>query len=744
MNQLLQNLSTGKISLAEVPIPTLRKGSLLIASHKTLVSAGTERMLVEFGKANFISKALQQPDKVKMILGKVKTDGLMPTINAVRSKLDQPLALGYCNAGIVLESGVDSFQKGDRVVSNGNHSEVVLVPEKLCAKIPDGVDDESAAFTVLAAVGLQGIRLIKPTLGETVVVLGLGLIGLLTVQMLRANGCRVLGVDFDSSRCHMARQFGAECVDLSKGEDPIEVAHAFTRGRGVDAVVVAATTKSNDLMHQAAQMCRKRARIVLVGLVGLSLRRDDFFKKELTFQVSASYGPGRYDPNYEEKGQDYPIGFVRWTEQRNFEAVLDMMASGTLNVKPLISHRFTISEADKAYELLGGGASSLGILLAYPGIEISESSRTVSLSELGGLRGSRVLQDEGGGENALSEICVRAKSRQSDMVAPQGVVSFLGSGNYASSVLIPAFKAAGAVLRSVASSSGISSVHVGHKFRFRETTTNSDRLFSDGETDAIVIATRHDSHARYVLQALRANKHVFVEKPLCLTLGELEEIRSATRHRDDEFILMVGFNRRFSPHIQKIKQLLSAVSAPKSFIMTVNAGAIPGDHWTQEPLSGGGRIIGEACHFIDLLRFLAATPIVDFDRSFINSATRDTATITLKFADGSVGTIHYFANGSKLFPKERLEVFTAGRVLALNNFRKLTGYGWPGFSRMNLWRQDKGQVACVKAFVDAIKASQGDASSRHSEEAQPMWRSSSPIALHEVLEVAEVTIKLAS
>ena len=342
MKQVLQNISNGETSLVDVPCPQVKNHNLLISTSKTLVSAGTERMLIDFGKANFIDKARQQPDKVKMVLGKIKTDGLKPTIDAVKSKLEQPLTLGYCNVGTVIDNGGTGFNVGTRVVSNGNHAEVVRVPKNLCAKVPDNVDDESAAFTVLGAIALQGVRLIKPTLGECVVVTGLGLIGLITVQLLRANGCRVLGLDFDASKCELARRLGAETVELSKGEDPIKAAEAFSRGRGVDGVIITASTKSSEPLSQAATMCRQRGRIVLVGVIGQEISRADFFAKELTFQVSCSYGPGRYDTEYEDKGNDYPVGFVRWTEQRNFEAVLDMMAMGALDIKPLITHRFSI------------------------------------------------------------------------------------------------------------------------------------------------------------------------------------------------------------------------------------------------------------------------------------------------------------------------------------------------------------------------------------------------------------------
>ena len=701
MKQILQSLKTGATEIAEVPMPGISKGQLLISTSHTLVSAGTERMLVEFGKAGWIDKARQQPDKVRMVLDKIKTDGLMPTVEAVFNKLDQPLPLGYCNVGRVekVGAGETAFEVGDRVISNGKHAEVVSVPFNLCAKVPDAVSDEEAAFTVLGAIALQGVRLVQPTLGETVVVTGLGLIGLMTVQLLRAHGCRVLGLDFDPAKLTLAKQFGAEVVDLAAGQDPVVVATTYSRARGVDAVIVTAATKSSEPMHQAALMCRKRGRIVLVGVAGLELSRDDFFQKELTFQVSASYGPGRYDPNYEEKGHDYPVGFVRWTEQRNFEAVLDMMADSRMDVKPLISHRFQIGEAEKAYELVGGAGASLGILLEYPGVQLTQAARTVRLGTPQAIPASQ---------------------------GTKAVVSFIGSGNYAMAALIPAFKAAGARLRSVASSAGVSGVNAGCKFGFEEATTDTDRLFADAETNAIIVTTRHDSHARLVEQALQAGKHVFIEKPLCLTLDELAEIESRVASIASPPIVMVGFNRRFAPQVQRMKQLLSGATGPKAFVMTVNAGALPADHWTQDKNVGGGRIVGEACHFIDLLRYLAAAPISDHQRTAMDSATQDTVTLQLSFADGSIGTIHYFANGSKVFPKERLEVFAAGRVLQLDNFRKLTGFGWPGFSKMNLWQQDKGQKPCAKAFVDAIEG-----------------RGPPPIPFEEVIEVSRVTIELA-
>jgi len=708
LKQILQSLRTGATEVAEIPCPVVRPGSLLIQSSRSLLSAGTERMLVDFGKAGWIEKARQQPDKVRMVLDKVRTDGLAAAVDAVRSKLEQPLALGYCNVGRVIEVGreVEGFALDDRVASNGKHAQLVCVPRNLCARVPDSVSDEAASFTILAAIGLQGIRLVNPTVGECVVVTGLGLIGLLTVQMLRAQGCRVLGIDLDPGRLRLAREFGAAVVNPAAGEDVLAAAEAFSRGRGMDAVIITASTKSSEPISQAARMCRRRGRIVLVGVTGLELSRAEFFEKELTFQVSCSYGPGRYDPAYEECGQDYPVGYVRWTEQRNFEAVLDLMAAGHLDVVPLVSHRFEVARAQEAYALLSSDAPSLGILLEYPdGASVAGATDSTSARHTVML-GPRVA------------------------VASKGNVAFLGAGNYAGRVLMPAFKAAGASLRIVVSAGGVSAFHFGRKFSFTQASTDNATALADPGVDTVVVATRHDAHARQVLAALNAGKHVFCEKPLCLMLDELAAIEAAAVSAPKQ-LLMVGFNRRFAPQVVKMKALLGTVPEPKSFVMTVNAGAIPPNHWTQDRSVGGGRIVGEGCHFIDLLRHLSGAPIVrhrvvSLGRHPALAVTDDKVSITLEFHDGSVGTVHYLANGDKGFPKERLEVFCAGRVLQLDNFRKLRGWGWKGFSKMNLWQQDKGQFACAKAFVDAVR--QGGPA---------------PIPVEEIFEVSRVTIEVA-
>ncbi|MGH9730008.1 MAG: bi-domain-containing oxidoreductase [Candidatus Acidiferrales bacterium] len=709
MQQILLNIGTGGTELIDAPTPSLQKGHVLIRTQRTLISAGTERMLVDFGRSSMFAKARQQPEKVKMLVDKVRTDGLMTAIDAVRSKLDQPLPLGYCNVGTVIDvgAGVAEFKPGDRVISNGNHAEIVSVPKNLCARVPDSVEDESAVLTVLGAIGLQGIRLVNPTLGETVVVTGLGLIGLMVVQILRANGCRVLGVDVNPARVALARQFGAEAVDLSQGEDPFAAAESFSRGRGADAVILTASTTSNEPVSQAAKMCRRRGRIVLVGVTGLQLARQDFYEKEITFQVSYSYGPGRYDTSYEQQGQDYPVGFVRWTEQRNFEAVLDLMASKALNVAPLISHRFPIEQAEEAYAQLTSGKPTLGIVLQYPeSVSTKETdSRTVVLN-----------------------------SKKSFDAPSKPVVGCIGAGNYGGRVLIPELVKAGAQLHTIVTASGLNAVHYGKKFAFARASTNAADLFAQKEINTLVIATRHDSHAQLVSEALRSGRHVYVEKPLALSREQLAGVETAYAESAAQGaapIILVGFNRRFSPHVQRMREILRSTKGPKSLNLLMNAGAIASSHWTQDPEVGGGRILGEACHFIDLARCLVGARIIrasaDAMRSD-NGATLslDTAQISLEFEEGSIASIQYYANGNRSFPKERIEVFSSGRILQLENFRVLRGFGCPGFRSFRTWKQDKGHRACVRAFLRAVELG-----------------GPSPIPPEEIFEVSRVAIEIA-
>lgn len=705
MRQILQDLSTGQIQVAEVPRPGIQQGQLLVETSKSLISAGTERMLLEFGRSGLIGKAKQQPDKVRQVLQKIQTDGLMTTMEAVRAKLDQPIPLGYSNAGTVVEAAPGTpFSMGERVVSNGFHADYVCVPTNLCARIPETVSDDAAAFTVLGAIGLQGVRLAAPSIGENFCVIGLGLIGLLTVQILRAGGCHVLGVDLDPEKCRMAAEFGAEPVDISRGQDPVEAAAAMSGGRGMDGVLITAATRSSEPVHQAAQMCRKRGRVILVGVSGLELKRDDFYEKELSFQVSCSYGPGRYDPGFEEKGHDYPFGYVRWTETRNFEAVLALMADKKLLTEPLVSHRFDIENAPSAYDVIAGsGEPHLGILLDYSS---RKKIASTSLPE----------------ERTITLIPQTAASKRTSGIP---VIGMIGAGSFAGQVLLPAIAAGKARLKTIVSRGGTNSAVMGKKFGFETASSDPEHVFSDSEIDAVIIATRHDTHAELALSALRAGKHVFVEKPLCLNPSELEQIGSLYETSDPRPVLTVGFNRRFSPLVEKITELIATTKAPVSIVMTINAGIIPGAHWIHDPGIGGGRIVGEVCHFIDLLRFLAASRISDSRLVPMASLHRDTLTATLAFANGSIGTVHYFSNGSKRFPKERIEVFCDGRILVLDNFRMLKGYGWSGFSKMKLARQDKGHRRELEAFLNAV---------RHGD--------NPPIPFDELVEVMETVFRL--
>jgi predicted dehydrogenase/threonine dehydrogenase-like Zn-dependent dehydrogenase len=677
MKQVLQNLRSGHIEIADVPCPMVKPGHLLIQSRASLISAGTERMLVEFSKGSLLAKARSQPERVKQVLDKIKAEGLLPTLEAVFARLDEPMPLGYCNAGVVVEvgAGVSEFKTGDRVAGNGAHAEMVCVPKNLCVKIPEDVEDVEAAFTVLASIGLQGIRLLAPTLGETIVVTGLGLIGLISVQLLVNSGCCVLGIDPDRRRCELARQFGAEVFELADGADPLAAAQAFTSNRGVDGVLITASSKDSGIVKQAAQMCRKRGRIILVGVVGLELNRSDFYKKELSFQVSCSYGPGRYDSNYEEKGQDYPLPYVRWTQQRNFEAIVEMLASHRLDIRPLITSTIQHTDATQAYEILSERRDALGIILTYPHTA-APCSRVVAL----------------------------AGPRTATAAAGQVVIGLIGAGNFARMTLLPALKGSSARLRTIVSAGGVSGVHAGRKFGFEQAATDYRKVLDDNSINLVIITTRHDLHAKMTLEAIHAGKHVAVEKPLCLNTDELRAIQQEfTKHPGRQ--LLVGFNRRFSPHAIKMKQLLAGRSQPLCMTTLINAGAVGDESWVHDAATGGGRIIGEGCHWIDLMSFLAGSPIVRvMSTQMGQSGIRidDKCTITLTFADGSIGTLHYFANGSKEFPKESMDVFCENRVLRLENFRLLRGFGWPGFTKMKLLRMDKGHREEFRRLNDAI------------------------------------------
>lgn len=662
MKQIVQDLKSGQTILEEVPVPQEKAGYVVIKTLRTLVSLGTERMLVEFGKANLVDKARQQPDKVKQVLDKIKTDGLQPTLEAVFNKLGQPLPLGYCNVGrvIAVGRGVTEFAVGDRVASNGNHAEYVCVPQNLCAKVPENITDEEAAFTVIGSIGLQGIRNLNPQLGETIVVVGLGLIGLIAAQLLRANGCRVIGTDFDQQKVDLAKKFGVDAINPGQGTDAVKYMMDATGNVGADGVLITAASKSDDIIHEACEMSRKRGRIVLVGVIGLNIRRDDMYKKELSFQVSCSYGAGRYDDNYENKGIDYPLPYVRWTEKRNFETILMAISNGGLDVKSLITEEVELENYNEIYgDMRKRG--SIASIIKYADAPMQSSTVPVSDKKM-----------EGG----------------------KGVFGIIGAGNYTGATVIPNLKKCNARVKYVAArTNGLEAKTMAKKIEAEFATTNYMDILNDEEVDMVICTTRHDSHCKMILDSLNAGKSIFVEKPLCLNQEELDTIIEAYKNAPKGVTINAGFNRRFSPFAVKMKQLLG--DGPKNIVATMNAGFIPKEVWVHDMLIGGGRIIGEGCHFIDLCSFLAGGKVTSVCVNALGEnpeENSDNMSILLRYDNGSNAVVNYFGNGSKAYPKERVEVFYQEKVLVLDNWRKLEGYGFKGFSKMK-GSMDKGHAA---------------------------------------------------
>jgi predicted dehydrogenase/threonine dehydrogenase-like Zn-dependent dehydrogenase len=673
LKQIIQDLKDGKTILEEVPVPAIKTGELLIRTTRSLVSLGTERMLVEFGKANYFQKAKQQPDKVKEVINKVKTDGLIPTVNAVFNKLGQPLPLGYCNVGVVIGvgNGVQDFKIGERVVSNGPHAEYVSVPKNLVAKIPENVTDDEASFTVIGAIGLQGIRLVNPTFGETVVVIGLGLIGLITAQLLRANGCKVIGFDFDQTKVDLAISLGIKAINPANGVDQVKYVMDQTLQIGADAVVITASNKSNEIISQAAKMSRKRGRIVLVGVIGLDISRADFYEKELTFQVSCSYGPGRYDDAYEKNGQDYPIGFVRWTEKRNFEAILQSLTERLIDVKPLITELVDLEDYQQIYGNMSG-SKSIASILVYPN-QKDEIKRVVTVTP-------------------------------QTYAGRKAVVGIIGAGNFTSAMILPSLKKCQTAVKYIASSGGLSGTTLAKKFKIARSTTDYQEILSDTDVNLVLITTRHNLHAKMVTEVLGAGKHVFVEKPLALNDTELNQILGFYQNNNSS--ITVGFNRRFAPLAIRMKNLLGGANSPVNIVATMNAGHIPANVWVHDMAVGGGRIIGEACHYIDLCTYLTGSKVISVCMNAMGTnpeENTDNASILLKYENGSNAVINYFSNGSKAYSKERVELYHQERTLILDNWRKLKGFGFRGFSSASSG-QDKGHFYQFQTLLKTIES----------------------------------------
>jgi predicted dehydrogenase/threonine dehydrogenase-like Zn-dependent dehydrogenase len=686
MKQVLQDFKSGKLTVADVPPPVVQQGRVLVRAAASLISAGTERMTVDMGRKSLLGKARERPDLVKQVIQKAKNEGLINTFNAVRSKLGSWAALGYSAAGIVagVGEGVTEFQVGDRVACAGagyaSHAEALSVPKNLCVRLPDEVSFEEGAFGTLGAIALQGVRLAEPTLSEAVVVIGLGLLGQITVQLLKANGCRVFGIDLDPQKIELARKIGADAGALN--DDAVKrTVMDWTRGRGADAVLITAATSSNQPVELAGEISRLKGRVVAVGLVGMDVPRNLYYHHELTLKVSMSYGPGRYDPEYEERGHDYPFSYVRWTEGRNIEAFLDLVAEGRVNVGALVTHRFQIEEGERAYQLISGETKEpyLGIILRYD-----------TEHEL---------------ERRIETTAASAKAASSAAMQESVRLGLIGAGGYAQGMLLPNFKASGAQFRAIATASGVTARNVGEKYGFAYCVSGADEVINDTEVNLVVIATRHDLHASLAERALRAGRHVFVEKPLALSDEELQRVLDAALSSEGR--LMVGFNRRFSPLARAAQEFFAGRQTPLSISYRVNAGRIPRSHWIQDPREGGGRIIGEVCHFIDLMQYLTGAPTTRVYAESIASRNEqivdeDSVFITLRFADGSNGQIGYLAEGDKAMPKERIEIFCDGKTFIIDDFRSATSYRNGREEQTRLRNQDKGQPEEVRKVCQVV------------------------------------------
>jgi polar amino acid transport system substrate-binding protein len=683
MKQVLQNRKTGRPFVGEVPMPALQKGRVLVRTVASLISAGTERAAVELVSKGLVQEARQRPDLVKAVIAKVKSEGLLNTFASVRDKMAASQALGYSAAGIVaaVAEDVTEFQVGDRVACAGvgfaAHAEVLSVPKNLCVHLPESVSFESGAYGTLGAIALQGVRLAEPTLGESVIVIGLGLVGQLTVQLLKANGCRVFGLDLDPSRVSLALEMGADKALVSDEAVAKEI-ETWTRGHGADAVLITAATDSNQPIELAARVSRLKGRVIVVGTTGMEIPRPPFFSRELKLIVSMSYGPGRYDVEYEEKGHDYPLPYVRWTEKRNIESFLELIGDKRVNVERLTTHRFPIAEADRAYQLISGYQQPyLGVVLNYD--PEAEVARRVSLR-------------------------ATPQARKPEKSIGLGVI---GAGGYVPAMLLPHFKNEGVEFRAIATASGVSAHDVGKRFSFAYAVSSADEVLEDASVNFVVVGTRHDLHAELARRALDRNKHVFVEKPLALNDEELESVLEAAGSSTGQ--LMVGFNRRFSPLAQRAKEFFARSGAPLSIMYRVNAGRLPVGHWLQDPVEGGGRIIGEVCHFIDLMQYLTgAPPVFVFAESISAKSSKiidaDSVFITLRFADGSNGSVAFLSEGDKALSKERMEVFSAGKVFVLDDFRRATLYKDGREEQVTLKAQDKGQQAQVRQVCASVLA----------------------------------------
>ena len=683
MKQVVQNYRTGELKVEELPPPALRPGGVLVRTAYSLISAGTERMVVETAQSSLVGKARSRPDLVRQVFDTFKREGLRSTYEKVKSKLTQMKALGYSASGVVTAVGHDvkEFKAGDRIACAGagyaSHAEVIFVPKNLCAKLPDGASLESACYTTVGAIALQGIRQADTRLGEAVAVIGLGLVGQLTVQLLKAAGCQVIGVDIDKAACELAKRSGADLV-ASDQQSARAACMSLTEGRGADCILITAGTKSNEPVELAGELARDRARVVVVGLVGMDVPRHSYYEKELDLRLSRSYGPGRYDPEYEEKGNDYPIGYVRWTERRNMEAFLRLVADGKINTGLLTTHRFGVNKAEDAYKLIlsRDGERYCGVVLEYAAADQPLAAYDAPASA------KRVARDELG-------------------------VSFIGAGNFARGVLLPIIKRSPKVqLVSLATATGISAKNTGAQFGFGHSTTDHEEVLGSDQSQVVFIATRHDSHARLAAEALSRGKSVFVEKPLATTDEGLREVVAAARESNG--LLMVGYNRRFAPLAEEIKARFRSRTGPMTIIYRVNAGQLPAGHWSHDSTEGGGRVIGEVCHFIDFIQHLtdalpASACAEAVPQNQVAGFVDDSVVVSMTMTDGSIASIVYTASGDSSVAKEQVEIFCDRSVAGIDDFK--SGHFVQGGKRIKLGggSQDKGHAAEISAFLEAAR-----------------------------------------
>lgn len=687
MKQIIQYQKTGEMKIQELPLPVIKPGYILVRNAFSVISSGTERTSVETAKASMFGKARSRPDLAKQVIDNAKRDGLKATWEKVQNRLDNYKELGYSCAGIVVESGVEEFRTGDRVACAGasaNHSEYVLVPKNLVARVPDSVDFEEAAFTTIGAIAMQGVRQADVRIGECVAVIGLGLLGIITVQILKSAGCRVIGLDIDDTNFETAKRLGCDETALSN-RDSAGIVESFTNGFGTDAVIITASTKSNEPVELALEFARRKSPVVVVGAVGMNIPRSPFYEKEVELKISCSYGPGRYDREYEEAGIDYPYEYARWTENRNMQSVLELLADKRLSFKPLVTHYFGIDDGLKAYDLITGktGEKHLAVLIRYG-----------DFPDKGIVKAGGISITERGNDDSVS------KPRKAVSKVTAG---FIGAGNFAQSYILPVLKSEKARLKTVVTSKPVNASSVKEKFGFEDCGTDAEKVFSDSEINTVFIASRHDSHGKYVLRAIESGKNVFVEKPLTINQDELNSISAAYKNSDVN--LAVGFNRRFSKSFTEIKKFFAGIKEPKAILYRVHAGFIPSSHWIQDPLQGG-RIIGECCHFIDTMLYLTDSLPVSFSASSIrsdNSAvkSRDNISVIIDFADGSTGTLLYLANGDSSAGKEYCEVFSGGRTAVMDNFVSVS-YHAGGRRTIKKSDSKKGHKEEIKHFLNLV------------------------------------------